>query len=301
VSTRRERVLGQPYEHLSFQSEYEPHEGEPGRARWLEKDANRTAHAWVLRQPHAGRPWVVCVHGFGTGAPFVDLRAFRARRLHGELGLNVVVPVLPLHGARQQTGAASGDGFMSIDMVDTVHALAQSAWDVRSLIGWARVAGGDAPIGIWGLSLGGYVASLVAALEDDLACAIAGIPATDILDLYQRHSPVAVRKRALEHGALGPEATAVQSVVSPLVLKPKLSRERRYVFAGLGDRMSTSGQALRLWEHWDRPRVAWYPGGHIGFWWVGSVNRFVTEALISCGLSAAPADGHRPPPEATAK
>jgi hypothetical protein len=92
VSTRRERVLGQPYEHLSFQSEYEPHEGEPGRARWLEKDANRTDHAWVLRQPHAGRPWVVCVHGFGTGAPFVDLRAFRARRLHGELGLNEDLP-----------------------------------------------------------------------------------------------------------------------------------------------------------------------------------------------------------------
>jgi hypothetical protein len=293
-STRGERVLGQPYEHLSFQSEYEPHRGEPGRARWLDQDANSTTHAWVLRQPHAGRPWVVCVHGFGTGAPFVDLRAFRARRLHSDLGLNVVVPVLPLHGPRQQAGVGSGEGFMSIDLVDTVHALAQSAWDVRSLIAWARAVGGDAPIGIWGLSLGGYVASLVAALEEGLACAIAGIPATDILDLYHRHSPVAVRKRALEHRALGPEATAVQTVVSPLVLTPKLPRDRRYVFAGLGDRMSTSGQAQRLWEHWDRPRVAWYPGGHVGFWWVGSVNQFVTEALISCGLATAP-----PEPPAT--
>jgi hypothetical protein len=299
-STRGERVLGQPYEHLSFQSAYEPHRGEPGRQRWLDKDANRTAHAWVLRQPHGGRPWVVCVHGFGTGAPFVDLRAFRARRLHGELGLNVVVPVLPLHGPRQESGVASGDAFMSIDLVDTVHALAQSAWDVRSLIRWTRVVGGDAPVGIWGLSLGGYVASLVAALEDGLACAIAGIPATDILDLYHRHSPSAVRQRALEHGALGAEATAVQSVVSPLVLQPKLPRDRRYVFAGLGDRMSTSGQALRLWEHWDRPSVAWYPGGHVGFWWVGSVNRFVTDALISSGLSVAPDDGHLPPAQVTA-
>ena len=30
-STRGERVLGQPYQHLSFQSGYEPHPGEPGR------------------------------------------------------------------------------------------------------------------------------------------------------------------------------------------------------------------------------------------------------------------------------
>ena len=138
-STRGERALGQPYEHLSFESDYEPHRGEPGRERWLEMDANRTAHAWVLRQADPGRPWVVCVHGFGTGAPFLDLRAFRARRLHSELGLNVAVPVLPLHGPRQQAGVASGEGFMSIDLVDTVHALAQSAWDVRSLIAWARL------------------------------------------------------------------------------------------------------------------------------------------------------------------
>ncbi len=289
-STRGERVLGQPYEHLSFQSGYEPHRGEPGRERWLERDANRIAHAWVLHQADPGRPWLVCVHGFGTGAPFVDLRAFRARRLHSEHGLNVVVPVLPLHGPRQQSGVASGDGFMSIDLVDTIHALAQSAWDVRSLLNWARAVGGDAPVGIWGLSLGGYVASLVAELDEGLACAIAGIPATDIVDLYHRHSPPAVRKRALEHGALGPEATAVQRVVSPLVLTPKLPKDRRFVFAGVGDRMSTSGQAQRLWDHWERPRVAWYPGGHVGFWWAGSINRFVTEALISCGLSAAPTD-----------
>lgn len=286
-SSRRERVLGQPFEHLSFPSDYEPHFGEPGRERWLDKAANRTAHAWVLRQRVPGRPWIVCVHGFGTGAPFVDTRAFRARRLRDQLGLNVVVPVLPLHGPRQQEGVASGEGFMSIDIVDTVHALAQSAWDVRSMIAWARVAGDGAPVGVWGLSLGGYVASLVAALEMGLGCVIAGIPATDILDLYRRHSPAVVRKRALEHRAMGPEASAVQSVVSPLTLAPKVSKERRFVFAGLGDRMSTSGQAQRLWKHWDRPRVAWYPGGHVGFWWAGSVTHFVTEALTSCGLCAA--------------
>jgi hypothetical protein len=158
------------------------------------------------------------------------------------------------------------------------------------MIGWTRAVADDAPIGLWGLSLGGYVASLVATLEEDLACVIAGIPATDILDLYHRHSPAVVRRRALEHRAMGPEASAVQSVVSPLVLTPTPPRDRLFVFAGLGDRMSTSGQALRLWEHWDRPRVAWYPGGHVGFWWAGSVNRFVTDALISCGLYATPAE-----------
>jgi hypothetical protein len=224
---------------------------------------------------------------FGTGRPLVDFRGFRAPHLHRALGLNLLLPVLPLHGPRQRPGAASGEGFMSIDLLDSLHGLAQAAWDVRAAISWARAAGGGAPVGVYGLSLGGYVAALVASLEDDLACAIAGIPATDLPDLYRRHSTPAVRRRALESGALGPEATALHRVVSPLVLTPKLPRERRYVFAGLGDRMSTADQARRLWQHWDRPRIAWYPGGHVGFWWAANVTRFVTDALTESGLTTA--------------
>ena len=291
ATVRRRRVLGQRFEHLTFPSGYEPHRGEPGGERWLAHERNRTAHAFVLRHPGPDRPWLVCIHGFGTGRPLIDFRGFRAPGLHRTLGLNLLLPVLPLHGPRQRPGAASGEGFMSIDLLDSLHGLAQAAWDVRAAIAWARAAGGGAPVGVYGLSLGGYVAALVASLEDDLACAIAGIPATDLPDLYRRHSTAAVRRRALEAGALGAEATAVHRVVSPLVLAPKLARGRRYVFAGLGDRMSTSDQARRLWRHWDQPRIAWYPGGHVGFWWASNVTRFVTDALVESGMTTAADQG----------
>jgi dienelactone hydrolase len=178
---------------------------------------------------------------------------------------------------------------MSIDLIDSVHGLAQAIYDVRSCIRWIRAGGRSAPVGIEGVSLGGLVAALVASLEEGLACAIAGIPVTDLPDLYRRHSPPKVRRRAYETGALGPEARAVHSVVSPLVLKPKPARDQRYIFAGLGDRMSTAGQARRLWEHWEQPEIAWYPGGHVGFWLAGNVTTFVTTALGASGLVSAPA------------
>jgi predicted alpha/beta hydrolase len=174
-----------------------------------------------------------------------------------------------------------------------VHGLAQAAWDVRSAIRWIRFHEGTAPVGLYGLSLGGYAAALTASLEDDLACVIAGIPATDIVDLYRRHSPVGVRRKALAHGALGPKAIAVHRVVSPLVLDPKPPRGRRFLFAGIGDRMSTSRQARRLWEHWDRPEMAWYPGGHVGFFWAGAVSRFVEDALAASGVIRATGTGER--------
>ncbi|TMK87000.1 MAG: hypothetical protein E6G57_11470 [Actinobacteria bacterium] len=185
----RQRALNVGYEHLTFASRYEPHAGEPGRERWLSYEANRTAHAWVVRARAAGRPWLVCVHGWGMGSPLMDLRAFRSRRLSRELGLNLLVPVLPLHGPRQKPGANGGEGFMTIDLIDALHGFAQAAWDIRSAIRWIRFHDPDASVGIYGLSLGGYTAALTASLEDDLACVIAGIPATDIVDLYRRHSP----------------------------------------------------------------------------------------------------------------
>jgi hypothetical protein len=296
VSVRAESTLGQRFETISYPSGYEPWPDEPGRERWLSRAANRTAYAYVVRHRRPGRPWLVCIHGFGTGRAPLDLRAFRARHLARDLGLNLLLPVLPVHGPRQEPGAETGEGFMSVNLVDSVHGLAQSAWDVRAAIRWIRSHSGDVPVGVYGISLGGYVTALTASVEEGLACAIAGIPATDMPDLYRRHSPPVVRRRAVESGALGPDADAVCSVVSPLVLDPLVRFERRYVFAGLGDRMSNFDQAHRLWLHWGRPRRAWYPGGHIGFFWAGGVGDFIDGALTESGLTArqcaaAPAPG----------
>jgi len=55
--------------------------------------------------------------------------------------------------------------------------------------------------------------------------------------------------------------------------------DRRYIFAGLADRMSTFGQVRRLWLPWDRPTLAAYPGGHVGIFWSSAVRRLVGGAL----------------------
>ena len=283
-----ERAGGLSYQRLCFQSPYRPDPEEPGRDRWESHIPNRTVHAFVRVHPGAPRPWLVCIHGFGMGRAQSDLRAFRLGRLHQELGLNVLLPVLPLHGPRLDPGADRGEGLMGINVLDTLHGLAQAAADVRASVAWIRRHQPGALVGLYGISLGGYVSALTASLEDDLACVIAGIPAVDMPDLYRRHAPPAVRRRAQGSGALGPDADTVMTVVSPLALAPRVAPARRYVFAGLGDRMASSDQARRLWEHWGRGPVAWYPGGHIGFFWTGSVSRFVEDALAQSGLTPDP-------------
>jgi dienelactone hydrolase len=284
-SFRPSRVRGLDFEHMRFESGWEPDPEEPGRVRWLSYSANRRAHAWVLRHTDASRPWMVCIHGFQLGFPAVDMGAFRAGWLHHKLGLNVVLPVLPLHGPRK-AGRRSGDGFLVGDFMQTIHAEAQAMWDIRSILSWIRAQGGRR-IGVHGLSLGGYNTALLACLDDELAFAMPGIPLTDVTRAVWRHGPNQYI-RVFEHVGLGyDDVHAVLRVISPLALEPKVPKERRYLYGAVADRLVPPDQVRDLWRHWDRPRIVWYQGGHVTFRAHDSVDRLVRSALCESGFASA--------------
>jgi hypothetical protein len=215
------------------------------------------------------------------GRPTIDLTLFRARWLHDELGLNVVIPVQPLHGPRRR-GLARGVTYPGPDLMDNVHGAAQAVWDIRRTLAWIRAEDPVAPIGLTGVSLGGYAAALVASLDRDLACAILGVPCVDLVELIDHHARVAQRGPRRD---LLAAAHRIGRVVNPLALTPAISRERRYVYAGVADRLvHPRDQVIQLWEHWGRPDIHWYTGGHVLFSRSEPVWRFVREALARSGL-----------------
>ena len=63
-----------------------------------------------------------------------SLMRFQPEYLHEELGLNLLMPVLPLHGPRD-TGLISGERTLSGDVMDTLHTGEQAIWDLRRLSG----------------------------------------------------------------------------------------------------------------------------------------------------------------------
>jgi pimeloyl-ACP methyl ester carboxylesterase len=281
---RPARTVGRDYAHLVFASGYEPHPGEPGRERWIGYVPNRTAHAWVLRHPGRPRPWLVCIHGYRTGFPLADFVGFPAMWLHRELGLNVVLPVLPLHGPRT-VGWRSGDGVVSGAYLDTVHVQAQAVWDVRRLLRWIRAEGGER-VGVYGVSLGGQTAALLAALEPDLDCVIAGMPAADSVHLARWNVPWFVMTLAERLGIRWDHVEQLLRVTSPLAMLPQVARERRFLFAGLADRLVPRDHLHALWHHWERPSIGWYAGSHVSFLLEPAVRGFLRESLVTSGLVA---------------
>jgi hypothetical protein len=268
------------YQRFVFDSGYAPYTGEPGRERWLGYAANNREYGLLLRHPEP-RPWLVCVHGTEMGRAGVDLRLFRAWHLHEDLGLNVVLPVLPLHGPRKR-GLPKTATLPGGDVMDNVHATAQAVWDIRRVLTWIRLQEPQSAIGLTGMSLGGYMAALVASLDGGLTCAILGVPVADLVDVLSRHSGLSrddPRRDTIEM------ARPLGRMVSPLSLTPRVRLQGRFVYGGLADRVvHPREQVIRLWEHWGKPEIVWYPGGHTGFFRSRPVHDFIDTALERSGL-----------------
>ncbi len=268
--------LGSEWKHVRFDSGYEPFVSGRARERWISYEPNRTMHAWI-RENDITKPWIVCVHPYGTGRSLVSSYMFRANELAEEFDANIAMVVLPMHGARGP-GVWSTTAFMTYNPVDFLFGLTQSVWDVRRFLAFLREEGAG-PAALYGISLGAHVSATVAGLDDHLAGVIAGVPTCDLLKVFLRHVPAHLKPRAIEHGLISDETDALLRVTSPLTYTPRVPRERLFIFAGTGDRMSPPSQALALWRHWGEPQIHWSDANHMAFMWNASMKRFVRDSL----------------------
>ena len=157
-------------------------------------------------------------------------------------------------------------------------------WDTRRLLSWVRAQ--DAPVvGVFGLSLGGYNAALLACLEQDLACAIVGIPPTGFERLLFRHSHDALVREFLQTGITEQLLNQMFRPISPLVLEPKVAPEGRAIFGGVVDRLVSADQVRDLHEHWGEPPIEWYQGSHLSFSREPRVKTLIETTLRENGLA----------------
>ena len=51
------------------------------------------------------------------------------------------------------------------------------------------------------------------------------------------------------------------------------------------DRLVPPEHVHKLWEHWERPRIAWYHGTHLSFHFDRDVRALMHDAYIESGLT----------------
>jgi dipeptidyl aminopeptidase/acylaminoacyl peptidase len=142
--------------------------------------------------------------------------------------------------------------------------MAHAVHDFRIFLDYLE-SRGVTKVGVTGISLGGYTTSLLAAVEERLQFAIPNVPVVSLADLVLEWFPLNLPIKALlkASGTSVKEARHMLAVHSPLTYRPLLPKERLMVIAGAGDRLAPPKHARLLWDHWDRPRIHWFPGNHL--------------------------------------
>ena len=281
VTTEACRYKGIAYERVSYPSGFVPRPELPGAAAWAAQVPNQRSVLRVFRHPGADRPWIFCIHGYRMGDNWLDFGLFPPEVLHQKFGYNLLLPTLPLHGPRK-VGRKSGDQYLDGDLLDLVHAQTQALWDLRRALAWLRDREVRPKIGVYGVSLGGYNAALLATAEAELEFVLGGVPLADTAGVLWRHLPHLHEQFYAQHGLTEERYRSILSVVSPLARPALPPRERLHLFAAAADRIVPPDQPLLLARHWKVP-VRWYQGSHLSIRHERATRAALRDAIQSAG------------------
>ncbi len=231
------------------------------RIHWDAADPMQVEH-W-LQAPGRTRGTIIAVHGFGMGHPRVDAIALQARDWF-DAGLDVALFTLPRHGARTDKDTRfSGAALASGDIADLNATIRQSLHELLLLARMLREES-DAPVGILGQSLGGYLAALLACRDPDLAFVVPIVPPACLGDLAWRFLAASRSARDTARAAFTlAELRTCFRGHSPLAYRPLVARERLLLVAGRGDRIVPPEHPQALWKHWEEPAIHWFGGSHL--------------------------------------
>jgi pimeloyl-ACP methyl ester carboxylesterase len=145
----------------------------PVASRW---SRNNVVHGRFLPCRRHWRPYptVLMLHGWNAEIGYRTLFPYLARRLN-LARVNAMMFELPYHSQRKPRGDGAIRNFIADDLLHVVHAAHQSIADARALVAWLH-AQGCRQVGVWGISLGAWLAGLLACVEPHLQLAVLMTP-----------------------------------------------------------------------------------------------------------------------------
>jgi pimeloyl-ACP methyl ester carboxylesterase len=225
---------------------------------------NNVVHAEYFAPlgPGPKRPGVIVLHILGADFP---LSRYMAARL-ADRGVAALFVKLPYYGERRPPDRPlSTRRFLSSDVERTVTAMRQGVCDVRRAAFWlaSRSEIDVKRLGVAGISLGGIVSALAAAVDPAItqgAFLLAGGDVSSIL--WGMPEGAAFRKGWLEAGRTRTELKALTDPFDPLTYARRLAGKRLLMIAGKVDEVVPPSSTLLLWEAAGRPPIHWYDCGH---------------------------------------
>jgi hypothetical protein len=135
-------------------------------------------------------------------------------------------------------------------------------------------------VGAWGISLGGWIASLLACVEPELDYVVLMTPALRLdREIWELPFLRGMRESLTQQGATAAEVLQIARPILPCFHAPQVPRERILLIQAMYDRFLKPETIDELWEAWGRPPIARYPHGHISILMSRAVRARATEFI----------------------
>jgi dienelactone hydrolase len=226
---------------------------------------NNIVHAEFFNPAGAGRrsPAVVVLHILGSDFP---LSRYMAARL-ADRGVAALFLKLPYYGERRpKAGPGPVPGrFLSADIERTMTSMRQGVCDVRRGLAWLAARDDVDPgrLGVAGISLGGIVSSIVAAVDPSVRAGVFLLAGGDLSKIVWGMPETAKFRRAWEaSGKTLDDLKALTDPFDPLTYARRLAGKRLLMIAGKVDEVVPPASTKALWEAAGRPPIRWYDCGH---------------------------------------
>ena len=195
------------------------------------------------------------------GADFALSRYIAARL--ADRGVVALFVKLPYYGERRPREADRR--FLSVDIERSMLSMRQGVCDVRRAAAWlaSRPEVDPKKLGVTGVSLGGIVSSVAAAVDPTInrgAFLLAGGDLASIL--WEMTEGAKYRELWVKSGRTFADLKAMTDPFDPLTYAPRLVGKRVMMIAGNVDEVIPPASARALWEAAGRPPITWYDCGH---------------------------------------
>ncbi len=225
---------------------------------------NASAHAQYWCHGDRPRPTLIVIHGFAADPHWLNAHALSLGDFYRR-GYDILLFTYPHHGLRAEPGGwFSGQGLFGGGLVAFNEAPLHAIHDLRVFLDYLQGRGVE-HIGVTGISLGGYTAALLAAVDERLSWCIPIVPAVSPVDVFLEWQPTGVLlSRLMRKQGIGvAQMRGLLAVHNPLTYAPCLAGERMLIIGGAGDRVTMPRHLRLLQQHWPGSELHWFPGNHI--------------------------------------
>ena len=199
------------------------------------------------------KPSVILLHGWNAELQYRWQLPFWSQLL-ARAGVNALRFELPYHSSRRPKPPAIRN-FLSGNLLHVMQATHQALADVRALAEWLRAQGSPA-IGLWGVSLGGWLAGLAAARQPGIDLAVLLTP---VVRMDRALRELSFCDSIRDHIKVDHEDFRLLNLVAHA---PALASENMLVVAAQLDLFAPTDTIDEL-EHAWRPEMWRLPHGHI--------------------------------------